>query len=129
MAGYGSWGPASAPHMHTSPLYRPDGGYGYDGGEAPYYTSSGLFHHGTIRQELQDFYSGAVSFFRDEDDEYDRDLDPEDIDDMPQGLLGWWASRMLYLVDRNAGKVKNQALVRPCLSTLLHACPAAAPPS
>ena len=121
MADYGQW-PASA--VHTSPLYRPDAGYAYDGSEAPYYHASGLFHHGAIREELQSFYGGGASFFRDDDDDFDRDGDADDEDAIPHGFFGWWLSRVVYLVDRNAGKVKNQALVRPA-----HPAPGSQPPA
>lgn len=121
MADYGQW-PASA--VHTSPLYRPDAGYAYDGSEAPYYHASGLFHHGAIREELQSFYGGGA-FFRDDDDDFDRDGDAYDEDAIPHGFFGWWLARVVYMVDRNAGNVKNQALVR--LAQLLAPSPPPTP--
>jgi hypothetical protein len=125
MAGYGGNEGSRPPHgVHTSPLYNHNDGDGHDGGEAPYTTTTGLFHRGAIRSELHDFYQGAAAFFSHEDDDSDRDDDQGDADDIPEGPFGRWASRVVYLVDMNAGKVKNQALVRPHPPTLL-----APPPS
>lgn len=99
------------------------GGHGtYYGGHSappPYGVQHGPYPTHDMWVALQSVYphaeggrAGAGSPFQYWDDEDETSLFGDD-DNVARAGLRWWLSRILYLLDRGSGKVKNQAAVRP----------------